>query len=102
MSNWIKFTREHPNTKLSSLIHCRKCGKSVATLTATPMIMNCGKVQAVLQTSTASACCWYIHTRKQPAGDKFEMISGTTGLLGCADGALRLQKEKTYRSFGYA
>jgi hypothetical protein len=55
-----------------------------------------------LQTSTASACCWYIHTRKQPAGDKFEMISGTTGLLGCADGALRLQKEKTYRSFGYA
>ena len=33
------------------------------------------------------------HTRKQPAGDKFEMISGTTGLLGCADGALLLQKE---------
>lgn len=28
------------------------------------------------------------HTRKQPAGDNFEMISGTTGLLGCADGAL--------------
>ena len=27
------------------------------------------------------------HTRKQPASDKFEMISGTTGLLGCADGA---------------
>ena len=25
------------------------------------------------------------HTRKQPSGDKFEMISGTTGLLGCAD-----------------
>ena len=22
------------------------------------------------------------HTRKQPAGDSFEMISGTTGLLG--------------------
>ena len=33
------------------------------------------------------------HTRKQPAGDKFEMISGTTGLLGCADGAFLLQKE---------
>ena len=25
------------------------------------------------------------HTRKQPARDAFEMISGTTGLLGCAD-----------------
>ena len=33
------------------------------------------------------------HTRKQPAGDSFEMISGTTGLLGCADGALLMQKE---------
>ena len=34
------------------------------------------------------------HTRKTPAGDKFDMISGTTGLLGCADGAFVLQKEK--------
>ena len=33
------------------------------------------------------------HTRKQPAGDAFEMISGTNGLLGCADGAFVLQKE---------
>lgn len=32
------------------------------------------------------------HTRKQPAGDSFEMISGTTGLLGCADGALLMQR----------
>lgn len=34
------------------------------------------------------------HTRKQPAGDSFEMISGTSGLLGCADGAFLMQKEK--------
>ena len=34
------------------------------------------------------------HTRKQPAGDTFEMISGTTGLLGCADGSLLMQKKK--------
>lgn len=34
------------------------------------------------------------HTRKQPSGDSFEMISGTTGLLGCADGALLMQKKK--------
>lgn len=34
------------------------------------------------------------HTRKQIADDKFDMISGTTGLLGCADGAFLLQKEK--------
>ena len=34
------------------------------------------------------------HTRKQAAGDAFEMISGTTGLLGCADGAFLMRKEK--------
>jgi len=34
------------------------------------------------------------HTRKQQADDKFEMISGTTGLLGSADGVWLLQKEK--------
>ena len=34
------------------------------------------------------------HTRKQPSEDSFEMISGTTGLLGCADGAFLLHKEK--------
>ena len=34
------------------------------------------------------------HTRKQPAGDSFETISGTTGLLGCADGSLLMQKKK--------
>lgn len=34
------------------------------------------------------------HTRKQNAEDKFDMISGTTGLLGAADGAFALQKER--------
>ena len=33
------------------------------------------------------------HTRKQQADDKFDMISGTNGLLGAADGAFVLQKE---------
>lgn len=32
------------------------------------------------------------HTRKQMAEDKFEMISGTNGLLGAADGAFVLSK----------
>lgn len=34
------------------------------------------------------------HTRKQQADDKFDMISGINGLLGAADGAFVLQKEK--------
>ncbi|MCD7827079.1 MAG: helicase RepA family protein, partial [Clostridiales bacterium] len=32
------------------------------------------------------------HTRKQPSKDKFDMISGTNGLLGAADGAFVLSK----------
>ena len=34
------------------------------------------------------------HTRKQQADDKFDRISGTNGLLGAADGAFILEKEK--------
>ena len=34
------------------------------------------------------------HTRKQKADDAFDMISGTNGLLGAADGAFILKKEK--------
>ena len=34
------------------------------------------------------------HTRKQTSDDKFDMISGTSGLLGAADGAFMLYKEK--------
>ena len=34
------------------------------------------------------------HTRKQAADDKFDMISGTNGLLGAADGAFILSKDK--------
>lgn len=32
------------------------------------------------------------HTRKTGSSDSFNMISGTTGILGCADGALVLKK----------
>ena len=34
------------------------------------------------------------HTRKQQADDRFDMISGTNGLLGAADGAFLLQKNR--------
>ena len=33
------------------------------------------------------------HTRKQPTGDSFEKISGTTGLSGCADGRSLCRKK---------
>ena len=33
------------------------------------------------------------HTRKEESEDAFNMISGTNGLLGCADGAMVLQEQ---------
>lgn len=34
------------------------------------------------------------HTRKQQADDGFDMISGTSGLMGAADGAILMREEK--------
>ena len=34
------------------------------------------------------------HTRKQPSDDSFDMVSGTNGLTGCADGTFLLNKKK--------
>ena len=44
----------------------------------------------------ASGVCVLLvhHTRKQQADDRFDKISGTNGLMGAADGAFLLQKER--------
>ncbi len=41
------------------------------------------------------------HTRKQKAGDPFEMISGSNGLLGAADGAFLLCKAKHLDDYAF-
>lgn len=53
-------------------------------------------VRASTYSTSGNADCVLLvhHTRKQQAGEKFEMISGTTGLPGFAGGAFLLQKEK--------
>ena len=41
-----------------------------------------------------SLCLLLVHkTRKQKAADTFDMVSGTNGLTGAADGTLLMQKE---------
>lgn len=52
--------------------------------------------QTYLKTVHNHNICMLIvhHTRKQAADDKFDMISGTNGLLGAADGAFILSKDK--------
>lgn len=89
-----KFTREHPDTNLiiiDTLQKVREVGGDAYSYANDYEIAGKFKQFA----DKHSICLLLVHhTRKQPAGDKFEMISGTTGLLGCADGALLLQKEK--------
>lgn len=51
--------------------------------------------QNEIRKMTNSICLLLVHhTRKQNSDDKFDMISGTNGLLGAADGGFILRKEK--------
>ncbi len=89
-----KFIREHPDTRLiiiDTLQKIREIGGEAYSYANDYEIVGRMKQFGIKH----GVCLLLVHhTRKQQAGDKFEMISGTTGLLGCADGAFLLQKEK--------
>ena len=88
------FMREHPDTKLiiiDTLQKIREVGGEAYSYASDYEIVGRLKKFA----DKHSICILTVHhTRKQPAGDSFEMISGTTGLLGCADGAFLMQKRR--------
>ena len=88
------FIKEHPDTKLVVIDTMQKIreaeGEAYSYASDYEII---GKLKRFADRH--SICIVTVHhTRKQPAGDSFETISGTTGLLGCADGALLMQKKK--------
>ena len=88
------FLHEHPDTRLiiiDTLQKVREISSEAYSYASDYEIV--GKLK---QFADQFGICLILvhHTRKQPANDKFEMISGTTGLLGCADGAFLLQKER--------
>lgn len=88
------FLHEHPDTRLiiiDTLQKVRELGGEAYSYAGDYEIVGKLKIFA----DKHGICLLLVHhTRKQPASDKFEMISGTTGLLGCADGAFLLQKER--------
>ena len=88
------FVREHPDTKLiiiDTMQKIREVGGDTYSYASDYEIIGRLKQFA----DRYGICVLTVHhTRKQPAGDSFEMISGTTGLLGCADGSLLMQKKK--------
>ena len=88
------FMREHPDTKLiiiDTMQKIREAGGEAYSYASDYEII--GKLKQFADKYCICVLTVH-HTRKQPAGDSFEMISGTTGLLGCADGSLLMQKKK--------
>ena len=88
------FIREHSDTKLiiiDTMQKIREVGGEAYSYASDYEIV--GKLKQFADKHCICVLTVH-HTRKQPAGDAFEMISGTTGLLGCADGSLLMQKKK--------
>lgn len=89
-----KFMREHPDTKLiiiDTLQRIREMGGEKYSYASDYEIVTRLKQFA----DQHNICILLVHhTRKQGADDCFDTISGTNGLLGAADGAFILQKEK--------
>ena len=88
------FMREHPDTKLiiiDTMQKIREVGGEAYSYANDYEII--GRIK---QFADQHCICMLTvhHTRKQQADDSFETISGTTGLLGCADGSLLMQKKK--------
>jgi len=89
-----KFVREHTDTKLiiiDTLQRIREVGGEKYSYGSDYEIVTKLKQFA----DHHNICVLLVHhTRKQSADDCFDTISGTNGLLGAADGAFIMQKEK--------
>lgn len=88
------FMHEHPDTKLIIIDTLQKVrevgGDSYSYANDYDIIARMKKFA-----DGCGICLLLVHhTRKQQSDDRFDMISGTNGLLGAADGAFLLQKEK--------
>ena len=87
------FLDEHPDTTLVMIDTLQKIREEESDST----YANDYKVITRLKNlSDKHGVCILVvhHTRKLQSDDKYDMISGTNGLFGAADGALILQKEK--------
>ena len=88
-----KFVREHPDTRLIIIDTLQKVRElSGETYSYRDDYQIIGQLK---QLADKFKLCMLIvhHTRKSPANDEFDRISGTTGIYGCADGAFVLSKE---------
>lgn len=89
-----KFVREHPDTRLiiiDTLQKVRELSGEAYSYRDDYQIIG-----QLKQIADKFKLCMLVvhHTRKSPANDEFDRISGTTGIYGCADGAFVLSKER--------
>lgn len=89
-----KFVRDHPDTRLIIIDTLQKVRDSGGEKYS--YANDYEVVGRLKQFAGSNGICLLLvhHTRRQQADDKFDTISGTNGLLGAADGAFVLQKEK--------
>ena len=88
------FTKEHPDTKLiiiDTLQKIREVSGDKYSYASDYDIIT--KLKSFADKHNIGILVVH-HTRKMESSDTFDMISGTQGLLGAADGAFILQKEK--------
>lgn len=88
------FIKEHPDTRLiiiDTLQKIRESGEERYSYAS-----DYDVITRLKRFADASGVCLLLvhHTRKQQADDRFDKISGTNGLMGAADGAFLLQKER--------
>ncbi|MCD8145975.1 MAG: helicase RepA family protein [Clostridiales bacterium] len=88
------FTRQHPDTRLIIVDTLQKIRE--ATSESYSYALDYAIVSTLKEFSDRLNICFMVvhHTRKMESGDSFDMISGTNGLLGAADGAFVLQRKK--------
>ena len=89
-----EFVRERPDTRLiiiDTLQKIREAGDERYSYAS-----DYDVIAKLKRFADASGVCVLLvhHTRKQQADDRFDKISGTNGLMGAADGAFLLQKER--------
>ena len=88
------FVKDHPDTKLIIVDTLQKIRGDVNDkYSYSTDYQDIVRLKAF--TDRTGVCLMVVHhTRKQQSDDKFDMISGTNGLLGAADGGFLLSKEK--------
>ena len=88
------FVREHPDTRLIIIDTLQKVREEDGGKYS--YANDYEVITRLKRFADISGVCLLVvhHTRKQQADDKFDMISGTNGLLGAADGGFLLQKER--------